>query len=88
MPLQTLRIPTSGSVSTEQTQVEGDIKIRILVLSIVGLILVLLVAGGIVGLAIKPDVFGSYWSTVLPIVSGAVFGLIGFIVGRKVGPEK
>jgi hypothetical protein len=88
MSANELRIPASGSVSTEQTQVEGDIKIRVIILNIVGAILILLILGGIAGLAIKPEVFGSYWSTVLPIISGAVFGLIGFVVGRKVGPEK
>jgi hypothetical protein len=75
-----------GAVSPEQTQVEGDIKIRVIILIIVGAVLILLALGGIVILALKPEVFGSYWSTVLPIISGALFGLIGFVVGRKESP--
>jgi hypothetical protein len=88
MAAPVLNIPPSGKDSTAQTQVEGDIKIRIAVLWIVGIILILLVLGAFWVLAFKGDAFQSYWATVLPILSGAIFGLIGFIAGRKVGPER
>jgi hypothetical protein len=85
MPTPQVYIPP-GSASTQQTQVEGDIKIRVIILWIIGSILTVLVVGGVVGLIMNPVVFSSYWSSVLPIISGAVFGLIGFIVGRNLSP--
>jgi len=59
-----------------------------LVIRIVGILLFILTLGGIVGSIVAPDNFKDYWPRVLPIISGAVFGLIGFIVGKTVGPTK
>ena len=74
-----------GEVSIKQTQVEGDIKIRFYILILVGGVIILLALGGIVILVLKPEVFGSYWGTVFPFITGAVGSLIGFVVGRKEG---
>lgn len=87
-----LQIKAYGTLPSEKTTehiaVEGDIKIRIIVISFVGSILVLLTLGGIIGPIFEPTIFKDYWPRVLPIISGAVFGLIGFIVGAKVGLTK
>jgi hypothetical protein len=74
----------SKTLSTTQTQVEGDIKIRVLIIIIVGILLSIMLIGGVVGLICDPASFGQYWNTILPVISGAVFGFVGFIVGRKI----
>ncbi len=87
MPPQNTHIPPAGRAKTQQTRVEGDIKIRMIILIIVGILLVVMLAGGIAGLILNPSVFDGYWNKVLPIISGALFGFVGFIVGQKVGPD-
>ncbi len=80
--------PIQVSDGSDVIKAKGDISIRLRVITIVGILLSLLVIGGIVGLILKPETFGGVWSAILAIISGAIFGLIGFIVGQKVGPEK
>jgi uncharacterized protein YacL len=85
MPRET-KISPSGGVSPEQIQAEGDYRIKVIILVIVGVILVLLVVGGLVLNGMKGEVT-AYWNTILPIISGSIFGLIGFVVGSKVGGD-
>jgi hypothetical protein len=81
------QIPSSGTVSLDKTtkriQIEGDIKIRILVICLIGVLLVIITAGGIWGLVSNETVFGKYWQGLQTIVSGTIFGLVGFIAGRS-----
>jgi len=75
-----------GSVSTakttQQIQAEGDIKIRTLVIYIIGGLLLVITVGGIWGLIANEPAFGKYWQGLQAIISGAIFGLVGFIAGR------
>ncbi len=80
--------PIQVSDGSDVIRTKGDISIRLRVITIVGILLTLLVIGGIVGLILRPETFGGVWPAILAIISGAIFGLIGFIVGQKVGPEK
>lgn len=81
------QIPSSGTVSADKTthriQIEGDIKIRILVICLIGLLLIIITAGGIWGLVTNETMFGKYWQGLQTIISGAIFGLVGFIAGRS-----
>lgn len=89
--MSNIQIPHHGSVSgqktTQQIKVEGDIKIRIIVLIIIGAMLVTITIGGIVGLIVNESSFGKYWSGLQAIISGAIFGLVGFIAGQKVSGD-
>lgn len=75
-----------GSVSTakttQQIQAEGDVKIRTLVIYLIGALLVIITIGGICGLILNEAAFGKYWQGFQAIISGAIFGLVGFIAGR------
>lgn len=78
---------TGGSVSTakttQQIQAEGDVKIRTLVIYLIGSLLLVITVGGIWGLVTNEVTFGKYWQGFQAIISGAIFGLVGFIAGRS-----
>lgn len=82
-----LTIEPKGKVerdkSTEIIHAEGDVKIKIFVLVIIGSLLGIIALGGIAGLIINEAVFGKYWSGLQAILSGAIFGLVGFIAGQS-----
>jgi hypothetical protein len=81
----------NGNVPTEKTtqqiKIEGDIKIRMIVLGIIGCMLIIITFGGILGLVLNEAVFGKYWSGLLSIISGTIFGFVGFIAGQKSSHE-
>lgn len=76
-------VSNASEFTAPMDYVAGDIKIRYYVLLIVGILLILLVLCGIVIVIFSPQAFTDYWKTVIPIISGAIFGLIGFVVGQK-----
>lgn len=84
-----LQIPQHGSISgqktTQQISVEGEIRIKLAVIWIVGLILVTITLGSIIGLILDEPRFGKHWPGIQAILSGAIFGFVGFIAGQKVG---
>lgn len=84
-----INIPSHGSVSssktTQQIKAEGEIKIKVIVLTIIGVLLAVITVGGIAGLIINEATFGKYWQGLQAIISGAIFGLVGFVAGQKVG---
>ena len=71
--------------SVDQINAEGDIRIRIITLVIIGVLLLIIAVGGILGLILDEPSFGKYWQGLQTILSGAIFGLVGFIAGRAVG---
>lgn len=82
---------SNGNVPTEKTtqqiRIEGDIKIRIIVLCIIGCMLIIITLGAIAGLIFNEAVFGKYFSGLLSIISGTIFGFVGFIAGQKTNHE-
>lgn len=85
------QITSQGSVSTSKTtqqiKAEGEIKIKVLVLIIIGIMLTVITIGGIAGLIINEEMFGKYWQGLQAIISGSIFGLVGFIAGQRIGGE-
>lgn len=77
--------PATPAQTTDHLLAQGDIKIRLVVLSIIGGILALLIVSIGVCFIWPPQFAPEYTRSVVPILSGAVFGFIGFIVGQKVG---
>ncbi|WKC38697.1 hypothetical protein QYM18_06310 [Ectopseudomonas chengduensis] len=69
--------------SVQHISAEGDIKLRYLTLSIVGALLIIIAIGGFFGLILNEPAFGKHWQGFQAILSGAIFGLIGFIAGRS-----
>jgi membrane associated rhomboid family serine protease len=61
----------------------GDIELRVTALKIIGWLIALVLLGGIAGLIFNEPAFGKYWTGLLPIISGGIFGLLGFVVGRS-----
>lgn len=82
-----LHLDPQGTVhpdkSTERVVAEGDIEIKKLVLKIICVVLVIITIGGIYGLIVNEPVFGKYWLGIQTIISGTIFGLVGFIAGRS-----
>lgn len=77
------RVPPDKSIAT--IKVQGDIKIRLIVLIIVGLLLTIITIGGLAGLYVNEAAFGKHWQGFQAIISGAIFGLVGFIAGQGSG---
>lgn len=81
-----VKIP-AGSVpagkTVQQIQAEGDVKVRTHVIVLIGILLLIITVGGIAGLVLNEPAFGKYWQGLQAIISGAIFGLVGFIAGRS-----
>jgi hypothetical protein len=80
-----------GSVPTgktaQQIQAEGDVKVRTQVIWLIGILLMIITVGGLAGLILNEAAFGKYWQGLQAIISGAIFGLVGFIAGRSTRAE-
>ncbi len=74
-------IPTEKT--TQQIKIEGDIRIRTIVLIIIGALLGIITVMGTIGVVFYEASFGKYWSGFQAIISGSIFGLIGFITGKS-----
>ncbi len=81
-----IRTSPSGAVkpdkSVQRISAEGDIRLKLVTLIIVGAILVSISVGGVYGIVTTEGAFDKYWQGLQTILSGGLFGLIGFIAGR------
>ncbi|MHB1123317.1 MAG: hypothetical protein ACYC0T_11430 [Ramlibacter sp.] len=69
--------------TAQQIHAEGDVKVRTLVIWLIGVLLVIITVGSFVGLIVNEPVFEKHWQGFQAIISGAIFGLVGFIAGRS-----
>ena len=72
-----------GSSATEVESIRSNTRVRLAIVVVVGLVLVTLTVGLIVSLVWRPDSFQTYATVVAPILSGAVFGFVGFLAGQR-----
>ena len=78
-----------GSTNTEVESIRSSTRVRLAIVAVVGLVLLTLTVGLIISLIWRPESFQIYATVVAPILSGAVFGFVGFVVGqRTVEPPK
>jgi ABC-type Na+ efflux pump permease subunit len=70
--------------ATAQMALKGEFLIKMSVVILLALILLGLIAIGIALLFKKPEEFAGYIHVIIPILSGTIFGLLGFVVGQKV----
>jgi uncharacterized membrane-anchored protein len=81
--IQSLPPENEPNPSTANIRARGDISLRTQVLRIVWSVLgALLIIAGLI-LFKKPEFLDEYLNRVLPIISGAIFGMIGFATGQK-----
>ena len=76
-------IRRGSSPTVEVEHVRGSTRVRITIVVVVGLLLLAIISGVGVCLIWRPDSLLVYIEFASPIVSGAVFGLVGFIAGQR-----
>lgn len=82
MPGQLQQIKPRGHAQVET--IRGDVQVKIAVIWVVGAVLVILAIGMVVAFIFKPVAeYSAFVATVGPILSGVLFGLVGFVVGRN-----
>jgi len=82
MPSQLQQIKPRGHAQVET--IRGDVQVKIAVIWVVGAVLVILAIGMVAAFIFKPvQEFSIFVATVGPILSGVLFGLVGFVVGRN-----
>lgn len=77
----------TGSLNAvAEIHAEGDVKIKIALIWVVGAILVSMTIGMILAFFFKTDNFKEYMIVISPLLSGSLFGFVGFIIGTKSKP--
>lgn len=79
------------NIATDHIRIKGDFWLRIVTASIVGLILIIVIVGGIIISIYESETSNksdNYWRAVFPILSGAICGFMGFIVGKQIVSDK
>ncbi|MGA2016793.1 MAG: hypothetical protein ABSH26_07530 [Opitutaceae bacterium] len=69
--------------STAHVALRGEFWIRLTILIVIFLLLLGLLFVGVAILYNKPEEFVGYIHVVIPLYTGVIFGLIGFVVGQK-----
>jgi hypothetical protein len=72
-----------ADLSTAQIRAHGEIRIRMAVIWLVGVICSILSLCGILSLFVLPDSFKDIWVTIGPIISAGLTGTVGFLMGEK-----
>jgi hypothetical protein len=84
MSKQGIHIEDSGSKETSETiRAHGDIRFRIGVLWLVGIICVILSMGGVAAFFASPDRAKDIWVIIGPIISAGMTGVVGFLAGER-----
>lgn len=80
-------VKTRGSTQVET--IRGDVQVKIAVIWVVGAVLVILAIGMVGAFIFKPVTeYSVFVASVGPIVSGVLFGLVGFVIGRNFPSQK
>jgi len=61
----------------------GEFWVRLAILVVIFLLLLGLLGVGVAILYNKPEEFVGYIHVIIPLYTGVIFGLIGFVVGQK-----
>ena len=69
--------------STAHIALRGEFWIRITILLVIVVLLLGLLLVGVAILYKKPEQFVGYIHVIIPLYTGVIFGLIGFVVGQK-----
>lgn len=74
-----------ASVSTGLIHAEGEIKTRIGVLWLIGVVCSLLIVGGFAVIFVRPESTKDVWVIIGPIISAAISGTVSFLAGQRAG---
>jgi flagellar basal body-associated protein FliL len=75
--------PISGKHALDITKAQSDSRERVTLIICVTVVIALLCVGLIIALCFAEHKDKDYVSILLPVVSGSVFGLLGFRAGSK-----
>ena len=76
-----LSIPTS--TTTGMIQAHGEVKTRIGVLWLIGVVCSLLILGGFAVIFVRPELTKDVWVIIGPIISAAISGTVSFLAGQR-----
>ncbi len=76
-------IPTDNIQSPELVTAQGNVKIRITAIIVVGVVILVLLLGGLYAYITDPTHAKDLWLIIGPIISAAISGLVGFEIGQK-----
>ena len=76
-----LSIPTG--TTTAMINAHGDVKTRIGVLWLIGVVCSLLILGGFVVIFVRPESTKDVWVIIGPIISAAISGTVSFLAGQR-----
>ena len=68
--------------NVQRISAEGDIRLKYVTLLIVGGVLIIVTGGFVYGTVVTQGAFDKYAQSMATLISGGVFGLIGFVAGR------
>lgn len=81
-----IKTSSSGAARPDKTvqriSAEGDIRLKYVTLLIVGGILLIITIGFVYGTVTTQGAFEKHAQSMGTLISGGIFGLIGFIAGR------
>ena len=76
-------VASSSKLSSDQIKAHGDVKTRIAIIWLVGIICGILSVGGLLAFYFKPENSKDIWVIIGPIISATLSGTVAFLAGEK-----
>ena len=76
-------LPAPVPSSTGIIKAEGDVKTRIGVLWLIGIVCSLLITGGFAVFFVRPESAKDVWVIIGPIISAAISGTVSFLAAER-----
>ena len=73
--------------TTAQIKAHGDVKVKLGVLWLIGVVSVILGTFGCISFLITPDKSKDLWVIIGPIISASLTGVVAFLTGEKQGSK-